>query len=40
MNAGFRWEEVRDRDHLEDFGVGRRIILKCYKNEMGGRLLN
>lgn len=31
INTGFRWEEMRDRDHLEDLGVGRRIILKCYK---------
>ena len=26
--AGFRWEKVRERDHLEDVGVGGRIILK------------
>jgi hypothetical protein len=28
INTGFRWEEVNDRDHVEDLGVGRRIILK------------
>jgi hypothetical protein len=26
--AGFRWESLRQRDHLEDIGVNRRIILK------------
>ena len=31
MNTEVRWEDVKERDHLEDLGVGRRIILKCYK---------
>jgi hypothetical protein len=30
-NTGFRLEEVRDRDHLEYLGLGRMVILKCYK---------
>ena len=28
MCAGFRWENVRERDHLEDAGIDGRIILK------------
>jgi hypothetical protein len=26
--AGFRWKNVRERDHLEDVGVDGRITLK------------
>ena len=28
MCAGFRWENTRERDHLEDVGIDGRIILK------------
>jgi hypothetical protein len=27
---GFRWGNLRERDHLEDLGLGRRIILKWF----------
>jgi hypothetical protein len=33
MHKGFWWGDPRERDHLEDLGVGRRIILKwIFKN--------
>ena len=28
IDTGFRWEELRERDQLEDPGVDERIILK------------
>jgi hypothetical protein len=28
VRTGFWWEDLRARDHLEDIGVGGRIILK------------
>ena len=28
MHTGFWWENLRERDHLEEPGVGGRIILK------------
>jgi len=28
MNTGFWWEDLREKDHLEDLCVGERIILK------------
>ena len=29
MRTVFWWENPKDRDHLENLGVDRRIILKC-----------
>ena len=33
VHAEFWWGEVRERDHLEEQGVNRRVMLKCiFKN--------
>jgi hypothetical protein len=33
MHTGFWWENLRDRDNLEDIGIGWNIILKwIFKN--------
>jgi hypothetical protein len=29
LYTGFRWGNLRERNHLEDPGVDRRIILRC-----------
>jgi hypothetical protein len=34
--AGFWWEELMDRDHVEDLGVDGRIILKWISKYRGG----
>jgi len=26
MNTGIRWGKLKDRDHLEDLGIDRRMI--------------
>jgi hypothetical protein len=36
VHAGFWWGNVRERDHLEDPGVVRRIILKWIFKQMDG----
>jgi hypothetical protein len=36
MHRGFRWGNVRERDHLEDLGVDGRIILKWVLKEWDG----
>jgi hypothetical protein len=28
VHTGFWWGDLRERDHLEDMGIGRSIILK------------
>jgi hypothetical protein len=28
MNTGLWWEDLRERDHLEDLGAEERVILK------------
>jgi hypothetical protein len=28
MHTGFRWENLREGDHLEDLGIDERVILK------------
>jgi len=35
VHAGFWWGELRDGGHLEDPGLGRRIILKRDLQEVG-----
>jgi hypothetical protein len=33
VHTGFWWADLRDRDHLEDLGLGGKIILKwIFKN--------
>jgi hypothetical protein len=34
-HRGFYWRNLRERDHLEDLDVDRRIILKCIFQDMG-----
>jgi hypothetical protein len=34
--TGFWWEELRERDHLEDLGVDVRIILKWISKKLNG----
>jgi len=36
VHIRFRWRELRERDHLEDLGVDRRIILISRRNEDRG----
>jgi hypothetical protein len=36
VHIGFWWENLREGDHLEDFGVGRRVILKWIFKKMDG----
>ena len=37
MDTGFWWEDLRERDHLEDLDVDGRMILKCtFKKWDGG----
>lgn len=34
--AGFRWGNVKDRNHLEDMVVGRRLMLQLVFSKQGG----
>jgi len=36
-NADLQWGNLKERDHLEDQGVGMRIMLKWILNRMGGQ---
>ena len=38
MHLGFWWGNVRERDHLEDPGVGGRLILKLMFKKWDGLL--
>jgi hypothetical protein len=35
MHMRFQWESQKERDHWEDLGVGRRIILNWILREIG-----
>jgi hypothetical protein len=40
MRTGFRWEDLRAREHLEDLSIDGRIILKwIFKMDVGGRAM-
>ena len=36
MHTGLCWENLWERDHLKDLGVGRRIILKWIFHKWDG----
>jgi hypothetical protein len=36
VHAGIWWGDPRKNDHLEDLGVGRKMILKCVVNKWDG----
>jgi len=36
MQTGFWWGRVREQDQCEDWGVNRRVILKCMFKEWDG----
>ena len=36
VHTGFRWENLKEGDHLEDPGVDERIILKCILRKWDG----
>jgi len=38
--SGFWWGKLRERDHLEDPSVDRRIIFKMYLQELGCRVMD
>jgi len=39
--TGFRWGNLRERDHLEDPGIGGRIILRrVFRKRNGGHGLD
>jgi len=38
MHITFCLENLKERDHLEDLGVDRNIILECILKEKGGRV--
>jgi hypothetical protein len=40
MRTGFWWGNLKERNHLEDQSVDRRIILKYILNKMGWRGLD
>jgi hypothetical protein len=37
MHRRYWWGNLKERDHLEDVGVGRRIILKVILKKWDGR---
>jgi hypothetical protein len=39
IHKGFWWEEVKDRDHLEDQGVNERIMLRFILKFHDGMLI-
>jgi len=37
VHTGFWWGDLREKNHLEDLGIGGRVILKCiFKKWDGG----
>ena len=40
LYSGFFWEKLKSRDHLEDPGVDRSIILQCILRKQERKLCN
>jgi hypothetical protein len=38
VHTGFWWGDLRERDHLEDLGVDRRMVLKLILNTWDGEV--
>ena len=38
MHSGFWWDNLKERDHIEDLGVGGRVVLKWILKRFGKKV--